>query len=227
MWRWTGRPWAMAFFAIAVVALLSTARNLFDPFRAPGAPVVSSGAPDSAPAYVVRRAGQIAVVPPADLAMTDVYLGEAYYAYRSGNIGRPPGLSVRDLHDVIITGTGVPTDAATQANVRALYCDYLASLNVAYWGRVAATIRADAAPTSHVSFERLAWRAALFVSLLGLARSCAWIVGAVDRAMERARLKLKQRQEPTWICDHCGYDLRGLPAQHRCPECGQQFSRNV
>lgn len=26
------------------------------------------------------------------------------------------------------------------------------------------------------------------------------------------------------ICMHCGYDLTGLPDQHKCPECGIQYS---
>ncbi|HPD28489.1 MAG TPA: hypothetical protein PLL20_00725 [Phycisphaerae bacterium] len=25
------------------------------------------------------------------------------------------------------------------------------------------------------------------------------------------------------LCLHCGYNLKGLPAQHRCPECGSPY----
>jgi len=28
-------------------------------------------------------------------------------------------------------------------------------------------------------------------------------------------------QDSTLLCESCGYDLRGLPLPHRCPECGR------
>ena len=28
-----------------------------------------------------------------------------------------------------------------------------------------------------------------------------------------------------FVCSHCGYALDGLPAQHRCPECGLAYDR--
>jgi len=43
----------------------------------------------------------------------------------------------------------------------------------------------------------------------------AFVVGRAVRA----------RQEP--FCIHCGYNLSGLPDQHRCPECGRPYSWRV
>ena len=40
--------------------------------------------------------------------------------------------------------------------------------------------------------------------------------------METIRQATKARTEP--FCIHCEYTLEGLPAQHRCPECGRPYS---
>lgn len=41
-------------------------------------------------------------------------------------------------------------------------------------------------------------------------------------AMNAAKHAIRLRTEP--FCIHCGYDLTGLPEDHRCPECGVPFS---
>lgn len=39
------------------------------------------------------------------------------------------------------------------------------------------------------------------------------------------RRVMSARTEP--FCIHCGYNLSGLPDNHRCPECGRQYSWRV
>lgn len=61
-------------------------------------------------------------------------------------------------------------------------------------------------------------RSLLFVALpLAVAMTLAWIVGALDAAVERLR---RPRPIPEGICIGCGYDLTGLSGAV-CPECGQ------
>ncbi|MEM7629601.1 MAG: hypothetical protein AAF356_09315 [Planctomycetota bacterium] len=61
-------------------------------------------------------------------------------------------------------------------------------------------------------------RTLLFVALpLAVAMTLAWIVGALDAAVERL---LRPKPIPEGICVGCGYDLAGLPGAV-CPECGQ------
>ena len=42
-----------------------------------------------------------------------------------------------------------------------------------------------------------------------------------DRHLDRLRRRLIY--ENRWICLRCGYSLNGLPFDHRCPECGQEY----
>ncbi len=36
-----------------------------------------------------------------------------------------------------------------------------------------------------------------------------------------------QPLEYDWLCPSCGYNLRGLPTAHRCPECGFDYDPNA
>ncbi len=38
-----------------------------------------------------------------------------------------------------------------------------------------------------------------------------------------SRLCREARDADCCLCLHCGYSLKGLPARHRCPECGMPY----
>ena len=42
-------------------------------------------------------------------------------------------------------------------------------------------------------------------------------------------MRARRKKEPLALvnCPQCGYSLQGLPASHRCPECGLQYTRDV
>jgi len=44
----------------------------------------------------------------------------------------------------------------------------------------------------------------------------------VRRALRRFRAEV--RSNNLEHCLECGYPLKGLPAEHRCPECGEPYS---
>ncbi len=60
--------------------------------------------------------------------------------------------------------------------------------------------------------------------LLVLGIKLATFVGAVALSLAAYvfRRAAKARAEP--FCIHCGYNLSGLPDNHRCPECGRPYS---
>jgi len=60
--------------------------------------------------------------------------------------------------------------------------------------------------------------------LLVLGIKLAIFVGAVALTLAAYvfRCAAKARAEP--FCIHCGYNLSGLPDNHRCPECGRPYS---
>ena len=46
-------------------------------------------------------------------------------------------------------------------------------------------------------------------------------------AHSRLRAVVRAARSVGWsMCERCGYDLRGLPEDHKCPECGQQYDLN-
>ncbi len=63
-----------------------------------------------------------------------------------------------------------------------------------------------------------------YVVLAGIA---VFVVG--DKAWRQfgasvvSRLCREARENDGYLCLHCGYNLKGLPDQHRCPECGNPF----
>jgi hypothetical protein len=48
------------------------------------------------------------------------------------------------------------------------------------------------------------------------------IVGIMPRVAKRSFLTYLQRCDHL-ACTECGYNLRGLPEKHECPECGVRF----
>ena len=66
----------------------------------------------------------------------------------------------------------------------------------------------------------------------------AWpvFVGSTIAALLEVAIPIYLMTAPNWIvtwaagppyahCAHCGYRLRGLPAEGRCPECGTPYKR--
>ncbi len=50
-----------------------------------------------------------------------------------------------------------------------------------------------------------------------------WIFAYIPKRIN-ARLHRKVLDHGYQICIHCGYSLRELPTQHRCPECGNEYT---
>ena len=59
--------------------------------------------------------------------------------------------------------------------------------------------------------------ASTFVSLAAILSARAWLQWGKRRFCRRLAAADYE------ICFHCGYDLRGLPDHHRCPECGGEY----
>jgi len=59
-----------------------------------------------------------------------------------------------------------------------------------------------------VTFDSVAWWSALVIGVGG-------VIGL-------QAVKSRIRREPPF-CIRCGYSLRGLPDNHRCPECGSPY----
>lgn len=53
---------------------------------------------------------------------------------------------------------------------------------------------------------------------------CAVLLSVIP-LMRRRRFKKTVHAYAYELCLDCGYDLRGLPESHKCPECGQAYTK--
>jgi hypothetical protein len=73
-------------------------------------------------------------------------------------------------------------------------------------------------------------RDALFSFDIALTSMGVWYIILVMSVIAHARLRAAVRAARSvgWsMCERCGYDLRGLPEGHTCPECGRQYDLNT
>ena len=218
VWRWTGTWRATLCFLGIVTSCLAASPRMMMRMWPSDAPVASSGAPFCAPGTVVQRGGVLAVVAPETVAQTDTdIIGCAYYAYRNHRRPDTSTLGTRELHDVIITGSGI--HPSSDSEIRALYLDYLASMNDPYWTKVSVGMRNGSAPATSFNSPRFAWMLGLLGGLAGFVRSLRWVAYGEERRPSRGSYEVTLDSEE---CLRCGYDLRG----HRsgqCPRCGVRF----
>lgn len=223
VWNFTGTFWFTPLAVIFVAVVLSNWERVVQPMWPSDAPVFASGAPDTAPAVVVRRGGALAVVDQADIRPGDTQLGGVYYAYRSRGVGSDIGAVAREVQGVLISGTGIhPKDYLA---VRSLYLAHLGSLNNPYWTSAAGALAAGDTSAHVVRPGPLAFLLVLVLSCSVLVRSLAWVPRLVSHAAARADLTILTAEERRWKklherrCPDCDYDIIGL-AENRCPECG-------
>jgi predicted RNA-binding Zn-ribbon protein involved in translation (DUF1610 family) len=81
-------------------------------------------------------------------------------------------------------------------------------------------LSAVGAPTT-LSLSSFLWYPILFLSFVGSI--------VFPRLLKRAvrRLGGEVQRNNLEHCLECGYPLRGLPAEHRCPECGEAYNIDV
>jgi len=50
------------------------------------------------------------------------------------------------------------------------------------------------------------------------------LLWSIARRKLKSRFEMRLEKYNNKICIYCGYPLEGLPDEHQCPECGQQYN---